>query len=57
VNRKKLICCVFALSCSSDDLDSEGMEVEQIYSSEELPCSLAIEDSTQNNKADLVSFT
>ncbi|XP_014026603.1 cAMP responsive element binding protein 3-like 3 like [Salmo salar] len=39
-----------------DDLDSEGMEMEQIYSSEEPPCSLAIEDSTQNNKADLFQF-
>uniref|UniRef100_A0A4W5Q772 cAMP responsive element binding protein 3-like 3 like n=1 Tax=Hucho hucho TaxID=62062 RepID=A0A4W5Q772_9TELE len=39
-----------------DDLDSEGMEMEQIYSSEELPCALAIADSTQNNKADLFQF-
>lgn len=45
------------LSCSSDDLDSEGMEMEQDYSSEELPCAFSIEDSTQDNQADLVSFT
>ncbi|CAB1334752.1 unnamed protein product [Coregonus sp. 'balchen'] len=39
-----------------DDLDSEGMEMEQDYSSEELPCTLSIEDSTQDNKADLFQF-
>ncbi|XP_029619393.1 cyclic AMP-responsive element-binding protein 3 isoform X2 [Salmo trutta] len=36
-----------------DDLDSEGMEMEQDYSSEELPCAFSIEDSTQDNQADL----
>ncbi|XP_023834613.1 cyclic AMP-responsive element-binding protein 3 isoform X3 [Salvelinus sp. IW2-2015] len=39
-----------------DDLDSEGMEMEQDYSSEELPCTFSIEDSTQDNQADLFQF-
>uniref|UniRef100_A0A4W5LU90 cAMP responsive element binding protein 3-like 3 like n=1 Tax=Hucho hucho TaxID=62062 RepID=A0A4W5LU90_9TELE len=39
-----------------DDLDSEGMEMEQDYSSEELPCPFSIEDSTQDHQADLFQF-
>ncbi|KAL0979105.1 hypothetical protein UPYG_G00180600 [Umbra pygmaea] len=38
-----------------DDLDSEGMDVEQDYSSEDLPCTLSIEDLTQN-KPDQFQF-
>ncbi|XP_019908533.1 cAMP responsive element binding protein 3-like 3 like [Esox lucius] len=39
-----------------DDLDSVGMDMEQDYSSDLLPCTLSIEDLTQSNKADQFQF-